>query len=51
MGFGLFANYNNNDMSYKVQWYIDDTASEEYLVNFNDSDKDPEKKWFEFYIT
>ncbi len=33
-------------MTLTVQWAIDDFQSEEYIKEFMDSEKDPEKKWF-----
>jgi hypothetical protein len=46
-GWGLFANYNGNDMQVKIQYAIGDgEKSEEYERLFADSEKDPEKKWF-----
>jgi hypothetical protein len=46
-GWGLFANYNGKDISYKVAWRIgkDGVKSDEHEVSFLDSEKDPEKKW------
>ena len=34
MGFGLLGNFKGKDMSYKVQWIIDDVASDEHIVDF-----------------
>mmetsp|Transcript_18089 Transcript_18089/g.30880 ORF Transcript_18089/g.30880 Transcript_18089/m.30880 type:complete len:198 (+) Transcript_18089:464-1057(+) len=50
-GFGIFANYNKANMELKVKWVIDSVESEEHEVNFDDDEKDPEKKWFEVNIT
>ena len=45
-GFGLLGNFYSKDMTLTVQWAIDDFQSEEYIKEFMDSEKDPEKKWF-----
>ena len=45
-GFGLTTNFYSKDMILKVQWAIDDFQSKEYIKEFKDSEKDPEKKWF-----
>ena len=49
-GFGVFANYNGKDVTYKVQWNINDADSEEFEIMKSDGDKDPEKKWHDINI-
>lgn len=49
-GFGVLANYNQKDVTYKVQWNIRDQDSEEYETFRADADKDPQKKWHEINI-
>jgi hypothetical protein len=44
-GFGVMANYNGKDLTYKIKWSIDDEMSEEYEVSKVDSEKDPDRKW------
>ena len=39
-GFGVMANYNGKDLTYKIKWSIDDETSEEYEVSKVDSEKE-----------
>ena len=47
-GFGVFANYNGEDVDLKFKWKIGDDGehSEEFKQVYADSDKDPDRKWF-----
>ena len=49
-GFGVFANYNNKDLTYKVGWNINDADSDEYEIAKVDADKCVEKKWHEINL-
>ena len=44
LGFGVLGHYNNNDCNHKVQWVIEDDASEEVEVDFKQEDRCPETK-------
>ena len=49
-GFGIFAHYNNRDVKHTVKWGTDGNFSSEHKVEFSDSDKDPDKKWWTFNL-
>jgi len=47
-GFCIMGNYHSKDMTYTVKWVIDEIESEEYTVEFTESnDLDSEFKWYE----
>jgi len=45
LGFGVFSDYNSNDVTYTVQWSLDDNKSDEFQIHKLDSERDPEKNW------
>ena len=49
-GFGVYANWGAKDMKYQIKWYIGDEEYGEREFEIADSEKDPEKKWFEIYL-
>lgn len=48
MGFGVLGNYRGKDMSYKIQWIIDDVESDEFDVDFTNDQLD--EKWKSYHI-
>ena len=44
IGFGILSSYYNKDCNFKIQWQVDDDASEELDVSFLNDDRDPETK-------
>jgi hypothetical protein len=45
-GFGLMSSYNSVPVKYTINWAINDQKGEEFNCDFEDSEKDPEKKWY-----
>jgi len=50
-GFGIMGNYNKKDVTYKVQWIIEEDASAEYEILKPYADIDTEKLWHEIILT
>ena len=49
-GFGIWASRNDKDVAYKLKWGVEGNRSGEHIAKFDDSEKDPEKKWFTFQL-
>ena len=45
VGFGILAHYNQTNCTYKFKYKVDDELSEELIIQTQDADKDPEKRW------
>ena len=50
-GFGCFSGWDKKNMEYTIKWYVGEDESEEHEFNIEDERKDPEKKWFEIYLS
>ena len=49
-GFGIFAHRNDRSCQHVLKWGTEGNFSDEHKVEFEDGDKDPEKKWWTFNL-